>query len=652
MIDELIWAIPLSSLLAAIICSIISITGIGTRMAYIPALAGMALTAGLAIAASWSLAGAATARSIEGFCWISTGPFVADFGLRVDSLAGLMLAVVAPISFLVAVYSVGYMRGDGGYARYFAIFSAFVFSMVMLVLARNILMLYFFWEGVGACSYLLIGFWYSREAAAKAATKAFLVNRIADCGLLLGILLLWYAMGTTSLPVPGGLDRLNMDVIFASVNELARVNPALLDFIGWMILLGAIGKSAQFPLFVWLPDAMAGPTPVSALIHAATMVTAGVYLVARMMPLLSATPDVLMGTAVLGAITAILAAVLALFQHDLKRMLAFSTVSQLGFMFMGLGCAARHELQSIAIIVALFHLLTHAFFKALLFLAAGNVMHAMGDDIDMRHFSGLRRTLPWTHACFAIGGIALAGLPPLAGFWSKDAILGVAYAASGTNGPGGIFQSLWLIGLAGAFLTAIYISRAYFRTFWGAEKFGAMADQHPHEAGNVMLIPMMILAVGCVVAGLLLWPTNGITRYLVPEEMEHLHAHAPWWLAVIAILVSCFGTWLGWRWVARDAARLNQHPATHAKRDKFVESRDPMNFIDAVFSATFVQPLESLARLVGIAETFLHYLVESIGDVITAGGRQIRLLQNGSLALYSGSMVFGAIVLILWAVWK
>ena len=355
--------------------------------------------------------------------WIRIGDLNVSIRLTADAMGAIMLSMVTLVSLLVAIYSAGYMRGDPGYPRFFAEVSLFVFAMCMLVLASNFLVLFVFWEGVGLCSYLLIGFWFRRPSAAAAARKAFLVNRIGDFGFLLGVFLIWVTFGTV-----------NYQGVFENqgfLEQVARDCPGRLELICLLLFLGAVGKSAQFPLHVWLPDAMEGPSPVSALIHAATMVTAGVYMVARCTPLFVHAPLAQLVVAGIGAFTALMAALIALTQNDLKRVLAYSTVSQLGYMFLALGCAAADKhVVTLAVTAAMFHLFTHAFFKALLFLSAGSVMHSMGDVIDMRRFGGLRRVLPMTHLTFLCGAAALAGVPLLSGFWSKDEIL----AAVGCSG--------------------------------------------------------------------------------------------------------------------------------------------------------------------------------------------------------------------------
>src|SRR5438552_13045261 len=424
------------------------------------------------------------------YVWFQTGNVDVGFTLRADALTAIMLVTVTFISSVIAIYSAGYMHGDPGYARYFAEISLFIFSMTGLVLADNLLLLYAFWEGVGLCSYLLIGFWFTKPSAAAAARKAFLVTRIGDLGFILGIILLWSGLG----------HRLNYEDVFAN----AEGHETLLTTACLLLFCGAVGKSAQFPLHVWLPDAMEGPSPVSALIHAATMVTAGVYMVARFMPLFRLVPEVLVVVAVIGAFTALLAALIALTQTDLKRVLAYSTISQLGYMFLALGSGIEKEkLAAVAVVAAVFHLFTHAFLKALSSLSAASGMHAIGNVSDIRRLSRLRHVLPTTHWTFLCGALALAGCPPLAGFWSKDEILAVALGASKYSG---IFLVLFVSALFTAGLTAFYTFRAYFLTFWGEERIPPEAGEHAHESPRVMTIPLMVLAVGAVGAGFLLWP--------------------------------------------------------------------------------------------------------------------------------------------------
>jgi NADH-quinone oxidoreductase subunit L len=479
--------------------------------------------------------------------------------LRADALTAMMLGMVTFVSMLVAIFAAGYMAGDRGYWRFFAYIGLFVFSMTMLVSVSNFVLLYVFWEAVGLCSYLLIGFWYEKPTAVAAGMKAFLVNRVGDFGFAIALFLIWTTYGTLNFHdslAGGATDREAIAAQLAAAQNSAagenaqpgtsqvvrgvlgrsRLIPSdyVTDYraaaICLLLLLGACGKSAQFPLHVWLPDAMEGPTPVSALIHAATMVTAGVYMIARCAPLFAASPEAQLTVATVGVITALLGGLIALTQFDLKRVLAYSTISQLGYMFLALGTGTLAGVTG-----GMFHLFTHAFFKALLFLGAGSVMHAMGGVIDMRKFGGLRRLMPWTYATFLIGCLALCGIFPLSGFWSKDSILGAVHdkvdqleqvrearhQPAAEHGPpdrltqsfarltdgqlaayGGIYQGLYYAGLAAAFLTAFYTFRAFCLTFHGEQRIPHEAGHHAHESPPVMTAPLAILAFCAVFVGI------------------------------------------------------------------------------------------------------------------------------------------------------
>jgi NADH-quinone oxidoreductase subunit L len=393
---------------------------------------------------------------------------------RADGLSTMMISMVTFLGLLICIFSSGYMHGDPGYSRFFFCFGLFIFSMTGLVLSNNFVLTYAFWEGVGVCSYLLIGYWYHKDSAAEAAKKAFLVNRIGDFGFAVALFWLWQVVPNHNLSYG---NVLNADTL-AAIPHNAKLGIALLLF--W----AAAAKSAQIPLYVWLPDAMEGPTPVSALIHAATMVTAGVYLIARSSLLIVEVPQAQLIICATGCLTALLAALIALTQNDLKRVLAYSTVSQLGFMFMGLGAGIK-EVAQFAVVAAIFHLFTHAFFKALLFLGSGSVMHAMGGILDMRRFSGLRHRLPTTFWTFAVGCVALAGLPPFAGFWSKDEILAALKQASHEGeslGYGGYYHAIYWAALFTALLTAFYTGRAFFKTFFGPEKLPSPDDPEANES--------------------------------------------------------------------------------------------------------------------------------------------------------------------------
>ncbi len=430
--------------------------------------------------------------------WLVVGEFDLSLGIFMDGLTAIMLVVVTGVSLLVQIYSTGYMKGDPGYARYFAYMSFFTASMVGLVVASNVIQLFVFWELVGLSSYLLIGFWYHKPSAAAAAKKAFLVTRLGDFGFLLAIFYLFFNGATFTA---AGLDPLDIPDIHEAMS-MGVIAPGVAMWIALGLFAGAVGKSGQFPLHTWLPDAMEGPTPVSSLIHAATMVAAGVFLVARFFPVFETSEIALNTVAIIGGITAVLAATMGLVMNDIKRVLAYSTVSQLGYMMLALGVGAPG--------VAIFHLFTHAFFKCLLFMGAGSVSHAAGGTFDMRYMGGLRPHMRWTYITFLIGSLSLAGIFPLAGFWSKDEILAFAFGQEGT-----VSTVVFLLAVIAVFMTAFYMFRALFMVFEGKYKGGADADpeaeshgssDHPHESPVSMVGPMVILAALAVVAGVLASP--------------------------------------------------------------------------------------------------------------------------------------------------
>lgn len=599
----------------------------------------------------------------------TTPPVSFSIALRVDSLSATMLAMLTFVATLVAIYASGYMHGERGYWRFFCAVALFVFSMIMLVLSANFLQLYMFWEAVGLCSYLLIGFWYEKPAAAAAGKKAFLVNRIGDFGFATGVFLIWTTFGT--LDFQRVLDR---DVIAGVFQQ----NPQMITLICVCLFTGAIGKSAQFPLHVWLPDAMEGPTPVSALIHAATMVTAGVYLVARCTPLFLLAPEARMLVSFIGGFTALLAALIALTQNDLKRVLAYSTVSQLGYMFLGLGTGLGAGIAG-----GMFHLVTHAFFKALLFLGAGSVMHAMGGVIDMREFSGLKKVMPQTYRTFLIGSLALAGMFPLSGFWSKDTILSAVREASegapaeghgaGTTAtahqgelhPGAevagaeprlfglaaapLYKLLFWMGSFTALLTAFYTFRAVFMTFWGPEKIPHAAGHHAHESPPAMCIPLWILAVGALgLGGILGHPTgifDGFLALTIPIVGEAHHG-TDWFVIGISTLAAVAGIlaafiMYGMPSTLPDRIAALAGPLTNLSRNKF--------YLDEIYYALFVWPLLALASLSRFLDWSLidGLLVGGIGKLPGFAGRLPRPIQNGLVQFYALAMMLGLGVL-LW----
>jgi NADH-quinone oxidoreductase subunit L len=516
-----------------------------------------------------------------------------------------------------------------------------LFSMTGLVLADNFLLVYAFWEGVGVCSYLLIGFWYARPAAAAAARKAFLVTRLGDVGFFIGIMLLWYSSGY-HLDYDGAFDW-----------GSRTTDTALLTGICLLLFCGAVGKSAQFPLHVWLPDAMEGPTPVSALIHAATMVTAGVYLVARCTPLFVRAPEAQAVVACVGCFTALLAALMAITQTDLKRVLAYSTISQLGFMFLALGSGLRaSEVVGLAVTAGIFHLFTHAFFKALLFLASGSVMHAMGGVIDMRRFGGLRTVMPVTHVTFLCGAAALAGFPLVtSGFWSKDDILAATLGDSHGSSPYPVLYTLlFLVGLFTAGLTAFYTFRAYFLTFHGETRVPPEAGHHAHESPRVMTVPLMILAVGAIFLGILFGPTGWFEGYLESRWMEHSFpraveraADAPWWLTAVLMLVSSLvalgGIFLAWWMYVRQPAVPGDIVQRAAAAYELSRNRF---YLDEIYTLLVVRPLAVVAAA---ARAFDQYVVDGLVDLVGQTpsflGWLVSPIQNGLTQFYALLMVLG-----------
>ena len=583
---------------------------------------------------------------VSGYEWLHVGDLHANIELRADSITAIMLSMVTGVSLLVAMFGSGYMSHDLGYPRFFAAVSMFVFSMCMLVLSGSFALLFVFWEAVGLCSYLLIGFWFQKPSAAAAAKKAFVVNRIGDFGLIMGIFLIWTNFGS--------LDFVSVLSDSARIAAVEVKNPGVIQMICFCLFLGAMGKSAQFPLQVWLPDAMEGPTPVSALIHAATMVTAGVYLVARCTPLFVMAPNAQLAVSAIGAATAAIAALTALTQMDLKRVLAYSTVSQLGFMFMALGCgAASAELVTPAVTAGMFHLFTHAFFKALLFLAAGSVMHAMGDVIDMRRFSGLKHALPITHWTFLVGAAALAGVPLLAGFWSKDDILAVLSEASRSKEHGLFFGVIWAVATGTAFLTAFYTFRAYFMTFCGPEKFPEEAGHHPHEATPIMAWPLRILAVCAALIGLAVGPTHMFANYLqktmgltpVPPESQHLH----WGVMALSSIVAIAGIGLAWMFYV--ASPKVPAAIASAMKPLYLISQGKF-FLDEILKGLIVLPLVGIAKLATVFDRgVIDGIVDSVGAIPKALSAIPRQFHTGVVSSYAGVMwagVVAAVVLVLY----
>jgi NADH-quinone oxidoreductase subunit L len=576
--------------------------------------------------------------------------FRIEIALRADPLTAVMLSMVTFVSLLVAVYSIGYMHEDRGYWRFFSYIGLFVFSMTMLVSVSNFILLYVFWEAVGLCSYLLIGFWYEKPEAAAAGKKAFLVNRIGDFGFALGLFLIWTTYGTLNFHDTIGSGGNIVAGLFGAqrlaAGPAAYAGGGIATAICLLLMLGACGKSAQFPLHVWLPDAMEGPSPVSALIHAATMVTAGVYMVARCTPLFHASVDAQMAVAVIGGFTALMAALVALTQTDLKRILAYSTISQLGYMFLGLGAGTV-----LGITAGMFHLFTHAFFKALLFLGAGSVMHAMGGVIDIRRFGGLKRIMPVTHWAFLIGCLTLAGFPLLSGFFSKDLILAAVHEREG-----GLYAGLYLVAVFTALLTAFYTFRAFFCTFYGPEEIPSEAGHHAHESPRSMTVPLIVLAVCSVVVGIYFEVTHGFAgflgqtpsiAYLSRHAHEHAHEGFHWKIMLTSAVVALAGIGLAaaFYWPKRKPAADATHRAAealgfyHLSKQKF--------FFDEIYQMLFVWPFMGLAAAsYWIDRNVIDRTVNFIGRMPPAIGAALRPLQNGLVPFYAVGMVLGVLVLL------
>jgi NADH-quinone oxidoreductase subunit L len=558
--------------------------------------------------------------------WIASGSFSAAISFAFDELAAVMALVVTGVGLLIHVYSIGYMAADRAFSRYFAFLNLFTFFMLVLVLASDIVLMFVGWEGVGLCSYLLIGFWFERPAAAKAGMKAFVVNRIGDAAFIVGVLFLLVSVGSSS---------------FAAINAAPAaglLGPGLVTLVAILLFVGATGKSAQIPLYVWLPDAMEGPTPVSALIHAATMVTAGVYMVCRLDGLFSASPAASSVVAWVGGLTAVFAATIALVQNDIKRVLAYSTISQIGYMFLGCGVGAYAA--------GMFHLVTHAFFKSLLFLAAGSVIHALGGEQDMRRMGGLKKLLPTTFPVFLVGALAIAGVPFLSGFFSKDAILAGAFA--------GGHYALYALGLAGAVLTAFYMFRIVYMTFYGDSRatHHAGTAPHVHESPPVMTVPLVMLAVFSALAGFAGLPVllgekaNWLGRFLeavLEPAAHHLAASTEVGLILAATAAALAGIALAFVFYRRrpdlPGRTVRSFPGIH----RLLVGK---YYVDEAYDAVVVRPL-----VLGAEMVYTHFDLKVVDGALNGSaaaanltGKRLNLLQSGLLRDYALAFLFGVIV--------
>ncbi|HMM14183.1 MAG TPA: NADH-quinone oxidoreductase subunit L [Parvibaculum sp.] len=611
---------------------------IGVRGAQLVTSGLLVVSAALSVMAFATVAFGGATEHIQVMTWIDSGAFEADWRLRIDTLTAVMLVVVTSVSALVHIYSIGYMSHDPHQPRFFAYLSLFTFAMLMLVTADNFIQLFFGWEGVGLASYLLIGFWYQRPSANAAAIKAFVVNRVGDFGLILGISAIFLAVGSVEF-----------DTVFKAIPHLAEKNFVFLGYevpivttICLLLFMGAMGKSAQILLHTWLPDAMEGPTPVSALIHAATMVTAGVFLVARCSPIFEFSPFALTTVTVIGATTAFFAATVGLVQNDIKRVIAYSTCSQLGYMFVALGVGAYGA--------AIFHLFTHAFFKALLFLGSGSVIHAMSDEQDMRKMGGLYKLIPATYAMMLIGTLALTGFPLTAGYFSKDAIIEAAYA--GQN-PAHMFA--FTLTVFAAFLTSFYSWRLIFMTFHGKSRADQHTLEHVHESPLVMLVPLIVLAIGALGAGLL------FERYFIGEAHEafwlesiyrgaenhimHAMHSVPSWAALLPTVMMVLGFLLSWYFYIARPDLPAELARTQAPLYKFLLNKW---YFDELYDWIFVRPAFWLGRV--LWKQGDGRIIDGIGpDGVSARvldvTRGVVRLQSGYLYHYAFAMLLGVAAL-------
>ena len=575
--------------------------------------------------------------NINLYSWIVSGDFNVSIGFLIDQLTAIMLIVVTSISSLIFIYSIGYMHGDKGYYRFFAYLSLFVFSMLMLVMANNFLLLYFGWEAVGLCSYFLIGFWFDRKSAANAGKKAFIVNRFGDFGFGLGVILVFLTFGSLEYVKvfgdAGSVVGQTLNIFGYEVNTIT--------VICLLLFCGAVGKSAQIPLHVWLPDAMEGPTPVSALIHAATMVTAGVFMVARCNPLFTLSHTAMTTVAIVGGATAIFAATIALVQNDIKRIIAYSTVSQLGYMFLALGMGAYSA--------GIFHLYTHAYFKALLFLGSGSVIHTMHDEMNIQKMGGLKKYMPITYWTFIVASLSISGIPGLAGFFSKDEILWRTYLG------GDLGKFLWVLGTLAALMTAFYSFRLIYLTFHGKFRGTHEQEHHLHESPRVMTIPLIFLAIGAVAAGwvgippLLMEHGDRIGEFLAPVlgHPEGHGTHAEEWLVMgLSVLVGLTGIFTAYIMYLKKTELPYKLGAKFQPVYKLLLNK---YWVDELYDKSIVQPtLKASDKIIlGFFDgIIIEGVVNGVPNLIGAFSQGLRKIQTGILSYYGLFMALGALVII------
>jgi NADH-quinone oxidoreductase subunit L len=569
------------------------------------------------------------------FEWLNVSDLKINASFAVDQISAIMILIISGVGSLIHLFSIGYMHHDKGVAKYFAYLNLFLFNMLILVLGDNLLVMFVGWEGVGLCSYLLIGFWFTDKDKAAAGMKAFVTNRIGDAAFILGMFILFLTFGTLN---------------FHELNHLLPADPST----SWLspltlgtlfLFIGATGKSAQIPLYVWLPDAMAGPTPVSALIHAATMVTAGVYMIIRLNPMFLLAPNTMMVVAIVGAATAIFAATIGLTQWDIKKVLAYSTVSQLGYMFLACGVGAFGA--------ALFHLMTHAFFKALMFLGSGSVIHAMGDEQDIRKMGGLKKYLPITHFTFLLGWLAIIGIPPFSGFFSKDEILWMSF-----HSPRG-HLAFWIVGLIGATLTAFYMTRLMALTFWGQSRVSQ--NVHPHESPLSMTIPLIILGALSLIGGWIGIPH--VIASIIPGHPENIFEH--WLSPVISVVpqmaegeaslewglmgasggMVILSSILAFHFYVQDPEKPKKIAQSLGKLYQFVANK---YYVDEGYSSFFINPLVRLSKNVWlyIDVNFIDRTTYVLSDMMRGGGSFVRSLQNGNIQQYATYITLGMVTVL------
>ena len=569
--------------------------------------------------------------------WIISGNFNVSIGFLIDQLTAIMLIVVTSISSLIFIYSIGYMHGDGGYYRFFSYLSLFVFSMLILVMSNNFLLLYFGWEAVGLCSYFLIGFWFHKKSAADAGKKAFIVNRFGDFGFGLGVILIYLTFGsleyTKIFGQAGGIAGQTINIF--------GYDAGIITVICLLLFCGAVGKSAQMPLHVWLPDAMEGPTPVSALIHAATMVTAGVFMVARCNPLFSLSHTAMNTVAITGGVTAIFAASIGLVQNDIKRVIAYSTVSQLGYMFLALGVGAYSA--------GIFHLYTHAYFKALLFLGSGSVIHALHNEQNMQKMGGLKKFMPITYGVFILATLSITGIPGFAGFFSKDEILYRAYLG------GGVGKILWLLATVAALLTAFYSWRLIFMTFHGKFRGTQEQEHHLHESPPIITVPLMFLAVGAVAAGwvgippLLMEHGDRIGEFLAPV-LGHPHGEGTHAEEMMVMGMSIFVAVAGWFIAYQMYVRRTELPQKiGAKFQAIYQLLYNKYWVDELYSKIIVQPVLKASDkiILGFFDArIIEGAVNGLPQLVGAFSERLRKMQTGVFSFYGLIMVLGALAII------